>query len=183
MTITVEDLAVEGRRIELTYYRDLNDPAQPAHPGIITGVNADKASLWIRLDGTRCNLAARTDFEGLRYLDEVVPVPALPMGRFTPERSDTNGFYEKDGVLLAAIGKDREDLIVIAEGREKAIAVARAYLDDQAWVDLDYVDFDNIRAHWAVFEWEPEGAESPWTVRWDAAEGDDQAVRIHYLPA
>jgi hypothetical protein len=34
-----------------------------------------------------------------------------------------------------------------------------------------------------VFEWEPEDAESPWTVSWDAAEGDDQAVHIYYLPA
>lgn len=184
MTSTLEDLAVAGRRVTFTYYRHLE--SGPAVPGIITGTEpAVNGALLarVRLDGTRSTLTPPVDYEGLTYLDEVVPVPELPMGRFTPERSDTYGFYEKDGVLIAAICEDGEDLIVITDDREKAIAVAHAYLDDQAWVDLDYVDFDDIRAHWAVFEWEPEDAESPWTVRWDAAEGDDQAIHIFYLPA
>jgi hypothetical protein len=184
MTSTLEDLAVAGRRVTFTYYRHLKDG--PAVPGIITGTETavNGAPLArVRLDGTRSTITPPIDYEGLVYLDEVVPVPELPMGRFTPERSDTNGFWEKEGVLLAAICEDGEDLIVITDDREKAITAARAYLVDEALVDLDYVNFEHIRAHWAVFEWEPEDAEFPWTVRWDAAEGDDQAIRIHYLPA
>lgn len=180
MSSTLTEKAVAGRRVELTYYRDLDVDDSPTHPGIITGVGDDKASLWIRLDGKRYNLAARPDYEGLRYLDEVVAVPELPMGRFTPTADDLEGVWA--GVPVCSIGEDG-DLILLTGGREKAIAAVRSYLDDQAWVDLDYVDFDDIRAHWAVFEWEPEDAECPWTVNWDAAEGDDQAIRIHYLHA
>jgi hypothetical protein len=33
-----------------------------------------------------------------------------------------------------------------------------------------------------VFEWQPEGDEYPWVMQF-ADEGDDQAIRIHYLPA
>lgn len=184
MSSTLETKAVTGRRITFTYYRHLADG--PAHPGIITGTEtAVNGALLarVRLDGTRSTLTPPVDYEGLTYLDEVVPVPELPMGRFTPEASDANGFWEKEGVLLAAIGEDGEDLVIITGLREEAIAAARAYLDDQAWVDLDYVDFDDIRTHWAVFEWEPEDAECPWIVHWDAQESDDQAIRIHYLPA
>lgn len=183
MSSTLEDLAVVGRRIAFTYYRDL--PDGPAHPGIITGrfpSQGASVNVELRLDGMRHSLHIPPNYQGLRYLDEVVPVPALPMGRFHPFRSDSNGFWEKEGVLLAAVGEDGEDLVVITDDRDQAIAAARAYLQEVD-VDLDYVDLDDIRAHWAVFEWEPEDAESPWSVRWDAEEGDDMAIRIHYLPA
>ncbi|MFD0509400.1 hypothetical protein ACFQ0G_53840 [Streptomyces chiangmaiensis] len=50
--------------------------------------------------------------------------------------------------------------------------------------DLDAQDETKyLTLRWAVFEWEPEDSECPWTVRWDAVEGDDQAVRIYHLPA
>lgn len=181
MTSTLAGKAVVGRRITLTYYRDLELPEPPAHPGIITGVS-DTGSLWIRLDGTRCTLGAGADYRGVTYLDEVVPVPELPMGRFTPVASDPNGFYEKAGALVAAIGEDGEDLIVVTDDRAKARAAVTEYVD---WtgLDPDYVGLDHLRPCWAVFEWEPEDAEYPWTVNWDAAEGDEMAVQIHYLPA
>lgn len=170
-----------GRRVAYTRYRDL--PNGPERPGIITGIDPDEpgARLLVRLDGTRCNLNVRPNYEGLRYLDEVVPVPDLPMGPFAPAADDLNGFYEKAGVLLATIGEDGEDLVIVTDDPEKAREAAAAY-DAEIGVDLDFVDYAAIRPKWAVFEWQPEDSESPWTVRW-AAEGDDQAVHIHYLPA
>jgi hypothetical protein len=178
MKSTLEDQAVVGRRIELALYRDKDNYL----PGIITAVNTEGAYFWVRLDGKRSNLPVRTDHEYLRYLDEVVDVPALPMGPFTPVADDMNGFYEKAGVLVAAIGEDGEDLIVVTDDLDKARASVAAYAE---WtgLDPDYVGLDDLRPHWAVFTWEPEDAEFPWTVRWDAEESDDQAIRIHYLPA
>jgi hypothetical protein len=182
MTSTLEHMAVVGRRVTFTYHRHLG--GGPAYPGIITGTEpAVNGALLarVRLDGTRSTLTPPVDYEGLRYLDEVVPVPELPMGRFTPERSDANGFWEKEGVLLATIGEDGEDLVIIADDRDKAIAAATAYVRE-VQVDLDYVAFDDIRAHWAVFEWEPEDAESPWTVR-AAEQGEAHAIHTYCLDA
>jgi len=184
MTITtLAEKAVVGRRVTFTYYRDLERSDVPVYPGIITGLVPDQeASVKVRLDGTRCNLHVRPGYEGLTYLDEVVPVPGLPMGAFIPFASDQNGFYEKAGVLLAVIGEDGEDYIVVTDDIDKARAAVTAY-DEEVGVDTDYVDYDRLQAYWAVFTWEPEDAECPWTVRWDAAEGDEQAVHIYYLPA
>lgn len=176
MTDTLEDLAVRGRRVELALLRDKDNYL----PGIITNVPADQAALWVRLDGKRYNLPVRADHPYLRYLDEVVPVPALPMGAFTPSEADMVGVWED--VPLATIGEDGEALILLTDDRDKAIQSATAY-DREVGIDIGYVDYERMAAHWAVFTWEPEDAEFPWTVRWDAAEGDDQAVRIHYLPA
>jgi|tagenome__1003787_1003787.scaffolds.fasta_scaffold20547336_2 hypothetical protein len=178
---TIDARAVRGRRIELTYYREL--PDGPKHPGIITRVDPAEYDngVWIRLDGTRCNVHARHDYEGLTYLDEVMDVPELPVGRFTPAASSQFGFYEHAGVLLAAINEDGEDLIVLTGDRDKAYAAAVAYLDEIG-VDPDYVRSDRLRPFWAVFEWQPEDSEMPWTVRWPA-DGEDHAVRIHYLAA
>lgn len=182
MSPTLTEKAVVGRRITLTRYSDLQLPDPPARPGVITGVAEDMASAWIRLDGTRYTQATRTDYPGLAYLDEVVPVPALPMGRFTPERSDENGFWEYGGVLLATLGEDGEDLVILTGDRDKARAAAASY-GAVIGLDLDYVDYDGLQPYWAVFTWEPENAESPWTVNWGVVEGDEKAVRIHYLPA
>lgn len=180
MTSTLTEKAVVGRRVTLTYYRDLRLADPPTHPGIITGVGEDKASLWIRLDGKRYNLAARTDFEGLTYLDEVVPVPALPMGRFAPTAADMAGVWE--GVPLSTVGEDGEDLILLTDDADKARAAAVAY-DQEVGVHPDSANYDLLRPRWVVFEWEPEDSEAPWSVRWDANEGDDMAVHIYYLPA
>jgi hypothetical protein len=186
MTSTLTEKAVVGRRVEFAYYRSLHADSETLYtPGIITGTETavnGKLLARVRLDGTRSTLTPPVDYEGLTYLDEVVPVPDLPMGRFTPERSDTNGLYEKEGVLFAAIGEDGEDWVFVTDDRAKAYAAAQAYATEVG-VDLAWINAKDLQPYWAVFEWEPEDAESPWTVRWDAAEGDDQAIRIHYLPA
>lgn len=178
MSSTLTEKAVVGRRIELTYYRDLEKDNAPTHPGIITSIG--QGSVWIRLDGKRYSLHARSNFQGLRYLDDVVSVPELPMGRFQPAAGDMLGVWE--GVPLSTIGEDGEDLILLTTDREKAAAAAIAY-DREVGVDVDCVDYGRLRACWAVFEWEPEDAEFPWTVRWDASDDEDQAVHIYYLPA
>lgn len=180
MSSAVTEKAVVGRRIELAYGRDLKNDGEKAtyHPGIITEVYPE--SVWIRLDGTRCNTRARTDYEGLRYLDQVVPVPELPMGRFQPTAADMLGVWE--GVPLSTIGEDGEDLIVLTDDEDKAAKAIAAYAREVG-MDLDYLGLQFLRPCWAVFEWEPEDAECPWTVNWGASEGDDQAVHIYYLPA
>ena len=180
MSTTLEAKAVVGRRITLTYRYDAELPDPPVWSGIITGVSDDKTSLWIRPDGKRYNLAARTDYEGLTYLDEVVPVPALPMGPFVPTAADMVGVWE--GVPLSMLGEDGEDLILLTDDRDKAYAAALAYARE-VLIDVEYVDKEDMRSCWAVFTWEPEDAESPWTVDWSAAEGDEKAVHIYYLPA
>jgi hypothetical protein len=180
MSSTVTEKAVVGRRIMLTRYSDLANGG-PEHPGILTSV--DKYGVWIRLDGTRCTLRARTDYEGLRYLDEVIPVPALPMGRFTPYASNHIALWEKAGVLMATIGEDGDNLVLVTNDREKAWTAACEYFHEaHIDIDPDYQDAEDLQPHWAVFEWEPEDAECPWTVSW-AAEGDELAVHVYYLPA
>ncbi|MGX1220388.1 hypothetical protein [Streptomyces ambofaciens] len=186
MTATVEDLAVVGRRIEFAYHRSLiDDTATLWLPGIIAGsergLNGSPLAR-IRLDGRRSTLTIPVAYEGLRYLDQVVPVPELPMGRFLPAVDEQNGFQEKAGVVLASIGEDGEELVFLTDDPAKARAAALAHARD-THLDVDYVDLDALTARWAVFEWEPEDAECLWTVRFDATEDDDKAVRIHYLPA
>lgn len=176
MTTNIETKAVVGRRVELALYRDKDNYL----PGIITAVTGDEAALRIRLDGKRYSIPVRADHPYLRYLDEVVPVPALPMGRFVPTAEDMLGVWE--GVPLATIGEDGEDLILLTDDPVKAQAAAAAF-DAEVGIDLAAIDYESMRACWAVFTWEPEDAPSPWTVNWDAAEGDGLAVQIHYLPA
>ncbi|MFD0509399.1 hypothetical protein ACFQ0G_53835 [Streptomyces chiangmaiensis] len=99
MTTTIaHPKAVAGRRVTFTYFRDLDVADGPEYPGIVTGTETAANGILlarIRLDGTRSNLAIPADYEGLTYLDEVVPVPELPMGRFLPVADDRNGFYER----------------------------------------------------------------------------------------
>ena len=179
MNSTLTEKAVVGRRVELALYRDKNN----YRPGIITDITSDESALRIRLDGTRYNIPTRTDPPYLRYLDEIVtPVPALPMGPFLPEASNANGFWEHNGVLWTTIGEDGDELLLLTDDRDKAVDAAMGYLN-AAQVDVACVHFDSMRPLWAVFEWQPEDAEMPWLVRWDAAEGDEHAIRIHYLPA
>lgn len=183
MTSTLTEKAVAGRRVTHTRYSDLKKPDPQAFPGIITGTepgyNGQTVAL-VRLDGTRCNLHVPIDYAGLTYLDEVVPVPDLPMGRFQPTPDHMMGVWA--GVPMSTIGEDGEDLIMLTTDRDKAVAAAQAY-DAEYGVHPDSADYDRMRLVWAVFEWEPEDAECPWSVRWDAAEGEDQAIRIYFLPA
>lgn len=182
MTSTLTEKAVIGRRVTFTYFRDM--PDGPSHPGIVTGTKPGLSGgllALIRLDGHRSNLSIPVGYEGLTYLDEVVPVPELPMGRFTPTAGDASAIREKEGVLFAAIGEDGEDLVLITDDRDKAWKAAAAYLRG-AGIDPDYVDAGDLKAKWAVFEWQPEDAECPWLVHWPVEESDDQAVHIYYLP-
>lgn len=183
MTSTLTEKAVVGRRIEFTYFRELKQPNPQAFPGIITGTEPGYSGnllALIRLDGTRSTLRTPIDYQGLTYLDEVTEVPDLPMGPFTPVADDRHGLWEKDGILYATIGEDGYDLVLITTDQTAALAVARAHLEDSLG-DLDYVDFDRMTGYQAVFEWEPEDAECPWTVRWPA-DGYEKAVHIYYLP-
>jgi len=179
-TQTAHPKAEIGRRVLHTRYRDL--PHGPAYPGVITSISDDQpASLRIRLDGTRCNLHVRPNYEGLTYLDEVTDVPALPMGRFIPVADDRHGFHAKAGVLVATVGEDGEDLVLITADLAKAREAAAAYAEEIG-LDLDSVDYTDLRPEWVVFTWEPEDADSPWLMD-QATEGDDHAIHIYYLPA
>ncbi|MGX1254123.1 hypothetical protein RKD48_006634 [Streptomyces ambofaciens] len=185
MTATIEDLAVVGRRIEFAVHRSLiDDTATLWAPGIITGTETGlngSALARVRLDGQRSTRTVPADYAGLRYLDEIAPVPELPMGRFLPTVNEA-AFYEKASVVIAPIGEDGEELVILTADRAKARAAALAHARDID-LDVDYLDLNALKAAWAVFEWEPEDGECLWTVRLDAAEGDDMAVRVHYLPA
>jgi hypothetical protein len=179
-TQTAYPKAHAGRRVSYTRYGDL--PFGPQAQGIITGIDPGESIAWllIRLDGARRSLHVRPNYEGLTYLDEVVPVPDLPLGPFTPVANDMNGFYEHAGVLVLAIGEDGEDLVVITDDKETAYAAAIGYGPTLGF-DPDYFDREDMTAQWVVFEWQPEDAESTWFMN-PAAEGDDQAVHVFYLP-
>jgi hypothetical protein len=184
-TTTLEDLAVTGRRVLFTYYRELGDG--PEHPGIITGTeDGDSGALrvLVRIDGTRSPLSVPADYEGLTYLPDVVDVPALPMGPFTPTANEANGFFEHDGVLLTAVGEDGEDVVVLTDDEDKALEAAIGYGPELGF-DSDYFTdiFDprDAKPRWVVFEWQLEDAECPWLMN-TAAEGDPHAVHIYYLP-
>lgn len=171
---TLRAEAVVGRRVEFAYHRDLTTYL----PGIITALTDDPASLRVRLDGRRTNLACCADYDGLRYLDEVVPVPNLPMGVFTPTVQDFGGIAYA-GVPVCEL--DDEDIVILTADPVAARAALFAYCNGQD-IDPEYGDEELLLATWAVFEWQPEDAESPWHVTFDA-QGVDGAVQIHYLPA
>ncbi|MEV3947001.1 hypothetical protein AB0K57_04965 [Streptomyces halstedii] len=172
-TVTRPAQAVIGRRVEFAYYRD----QATFLPGIITAITDDPASLRVRLDGKRSNVACRPDYDGIRYLDEVTPVPALPMGAFTPTLQDFGG-PAYAGIPVCQL--DDEDIVILTGVPDAARDALVAYCEAQD-IDPEYAA-DPLEAAWALFEWQPEDAESDWHVRFDA-EGFDGAVQIHYLPA
>jgi hypothetical protein len=176
MTSTLTDKAVVGRRI-------IHDHAsrKAKLPGIITRLNDGfGGGFFIRLDGDRSSILVPTKFVWrITFLDEVVDVPELPTGRFQPTSNDLEGDWE--GVPLCTVSEDGA-LVLLTTDRNKARTAATAYFTEIG-VDLDYVNFDYLKLRWAVFEWQPEDAETDWHVRWDASEGDDQAIHLYYLPA
>lgn len=174
-TLTAEP----GRRITFTGFASTPTP----RPGVITAIDGD--ALLIRLDGHRFNLRITPDLlpptKHLHLLDEIGPVPALPMGRFTPVPDDCAGIWEHDGTPYVTVGEEGENVLVITGDRNTAIAVMTGHFTDMD-IDLKYVDFDSMQGLWAVFEWQPEDADSPWL--WsEAKQGDDLAVHAYYLPA
>jgi hypothetical protein len=185
---TTHPQAVPGRRVTFIYYRDMDLPDAPAYPGVITGTEPGYSGnllALIRLDGSRSTLRIPVGYEGLEYGEEVGPVPDLPMGRFTPTLDQLEGEWE--GVPLCSIGEDG-DVIALTADHGQAVRAMAVYRREMAGClynpDFDSVNEAEVRPEWAVFEWQPEDSEIPWTVRWgDEFEGADQAVRIHYLPA
>lgn len=175
-TLTTEP----GRRIIFSGFA--SDPTP--RPGVITGIT-DAGALLVRLDGMRSSLHIVPDLlpdtKHLHLLNEIGPVPDLPMGPFTPVADDKNAIYEHGGVLYAAIGEDGEDLIVVTEDLDVAKKVARVYAED-ADLYLDDAALEGFRGEWSQLVWEPEDAECPWV--WAPANKDDEhAVHVFYLPA
>lgn len=178
-TLTAHPKAVVGRRVEFTFYRDLQLDDPPKHAGVITELIPEQgASVKIRLDGHRTSLHVPPDFEGLTYLEEVGPVPDLPMGSFTPTADDFGGTIHH-GIPVCLI--DNDDVIALTDDRDTALAALAGYCGNLG-LYVASVSLDRLEGVWAVFEWLPEDADGPWSVRWPA-EGDDHAIRIHYLPA
>lgn len=175
-TETAHPKAQAGRRVTFTHHYN-----PIAHPGIITNVLGN--AVRVRLDGQRSNLHVPIDFEGLRYLAEVVPVPVLPMGRFRPTAEDLGDFVY-DGVAVVGFDEE-EDAIVLTDDPDKAVAAASTYLREVCDIDDASTVRDEVkhlRKRWVVFEWQPEDAECPWLMDW-ASEGDEMAVQLYYLPA
>lgn len=183
MSSTLTEKAVVGRRVEYLVHRSDTDVYTP---GIITSINTtDNGAklIRVRLDGQRSNMLMPADMDGLRYLDQVEPVPGLPMGRFHPNPDDLEGQWE--GVPIYSFGEDGQ-LIALTGELEDAVAAMNAYQRDMSGClyspEDDTVTDDDLVAHWAYFEWQPEDAECPWLVHW-THEGDDQAIQLYYLPA
>lgn len=180
-TDTLLEQAVMGRRIEFAYYSNLHSDTDTVwHPGIITAIEAGYMTLLacIRLDGERRSaLRIPFDFEGIRYLDEVIDVPELPMGRFHPTAADMAGEWE--GVPIA--GFEDDDIVLLTADKDAAHRALTAYARDMSW-DLDFIGAHRMTLRWAVFEWQPEDAHHDWLMSF-AAEGDDMAVHLYYLPA
>ena len=185
-TQTEQPRAVRGRRVQLIRYRDLKIPGDHAYPGIITDTEdgfGDTILAVIRVDGDRSTLRVPTDYEGLTYLDEVTDVPDLPMGRFVPTAEQLEGEWE--GVPICSLNEDG-DLIALTNDHDRAVAAMNVYRRAMGGClynpEFDTVAPDRLKAQWAVFEWQPEDSDLDWLVTW-AAEGDDQAVQLYYLPA
>jgi len=176
MNTTLDPRAVPGRRVLFTGYCGTTTE----YPGVITGITDDGA-LRVRLDGKRSNLhidpTTMPPSKELVLLDEVGPVPDLPMGRFHPTADDFLGEWE--GVLVTDFPDG--DIVLLSGDQDAAQKALAAYAADMG-MDPEFMHFEDLAARWAVFAWQPEDAECPWLM--DFAEpGDDMALRIHYLPA
>ena len=174
-TSTIPAEAAVGRRVAFSH---INDPKRTE--GVITHVAGP--DIKVRLDGQRSNLHLRADYEGLRYLAEIVPVPVLPMGRFQPSTQHAGIDYEYDGVLVVEF--DEGDMAAITSDRAKAEGAVATYLREQAGIDDETTVRDELaelQLQWVVFEWQPEGAECDWLMN-PAAADDDESLQVYYLP-
>jgi hypothetical protein len=173
--------AVRGRRVTYAY---TNDKRQ--RPGVITDTKTainGALLVMVRLDGARSNLHVPADHEHLTYLDEVGPVPELPMGRFHPSTTTLGFDFHYDGV--AVCGFEDGDAVAVTDDQPKAEAAVAPYLREVEGIDDQHTVRESIgwmKPRWVVFEWEPEDAECVWLMN-PASEGDDQAVHVYYLPA
>jgi hypothetical protein len=141
-------------------------------------VTDDHPGVYIRLDGARSSLfTAARFFDRVTWLDEVGPVPELPMGRFRPTVDDLEGEWE--GVPVCRF--ENGHIIALTPDRKAALAALAAYCTDMDY-GVEAMSLGDVQSQWAVFTWQPEDAECPWLMD-DANEGDDQAIQLHYLPA
>ncbi|WP_097964998.1 hypothetical protein [Streptomyces sp. or20] len=175
--------AVIGRRIAFSYRDDLRHIPRD-QVGTITAIADDQPRcLRIRLDGARSGIYVRPDYENLRYLDEIITVPVLPMGRFTPTGAEAGFDHAFDGVSVVEF--EEGDMAALTPDRAKAEAAIATYLREVHGMEDESEIRDQVaelRLRNVVFEWQPEDADVDWHVRFDA-EGFDGAVQIHYLPA
>ncbi|MEU1599578.1 hypothetical protein ABZ468_43950 [Streptomyces sp. NPDC005708] len=167
----IHPMAQEGRRITFASHKE----PKTVYPGVITRV--DGSTLDVRLDGQRSNLRVHADYAGIQYLNEIGPVPELPMGPFHPTAADFAN-VQYDGVLLAECADG--DLIALTPDPVQAVAAMNAHLR-QKGLDAELAT-DDVQRRWAVFKWQPPESECPWTVDWADADAA-MAVPLHYLPA
>lgn len=173
--MTTSTLAAEpGRRVIFSGFASSPTP----RPGVITGI--DGSVLLIRLDGARYSLRIDPELlpptKHLHLLNEVGPVPALPMGCFLPTASLLKSEVYED---VPVFELEDDVLVALADSQAAAVRAVTAYMKDHDYVLDDIAE--RLEARWVVFEWQPEDAEYEWLMN-DAAEGDELAVRAYYLP-
>lgn len=182
-TVTLPAQAVIGRRIAFSYRDDLRHIPRD-QVGTITAIADDQPRcLRIRLDGARSGIYVRPDHENLRYLGEVITVPELPMGRFTPTGSEAGFDHAFDGVPVVEF--EEGDMAVLTPDRAKAEAALATYLREVHGMEDESEIRDEVaelRLRNVVFEWQPEDADADWHMD-DAELNTDHAVQVHYLPA
>jgi len=181
MTTQTTEKAVVGRRVTYSYTSD-----KTQRPGVITGTETATNGVllvMVRLDGARSNMHVPADHENLIYLEEVGPVPELPMGRFHPSTTSLGFDFQYDGVPVC--GFEDGDAVAVTSDRARAEAAVATWMRESEGVEDEHTIRESLgwmKPQWVVFEWEPEDAECVWLMN-PAAEGDDQAVHIYYLPA
>jgi len=181
MTSTLEEKAVVGRRVKYSYTSD-----KTQRPGVITDTTTALNGVllvMVRLDGARSNLHIPPDHDNLIYLDEIGAVPELPMGRFRPSAASLGFDFVYDGVPVC--GFEDGDAVAVTDDRARAEAAIATWLRESEGIEDEHTVRELLawlKPRWVVFEWEPEDAECVWLMN-PASEDDDQAVRIHYLPA
>jgi hypothetical protein len=178
---TTHSKAVPGRRVTYSYTSD-----KTIRTGVITSTTTATNGILlvlVRLDGARSNLHIPADHELLTYLDEVGPVPELPMGRFHPDSSSLGFDFQYDGV--AVCGFEDGDAVAVTDDRSRAEAAIATWMREFEGIDDEHTIRESLawmKPQWAVFEWQPEDSECVWLMN-TVSEGDDQAVHVYYLPA
>jgi hypothetical protein len=155
-------------------------------------VLAPFAARWVRRANRKVNAALRdfqrpaqtpADHELLTYLNEVGPVPELPMGRFRPDSASLGFDFQYDGV--AVCGFEDGDAVAVTDDRARAEAAIATWMRESEGIDDEHTIRESLawmKPQWVVFEWEPEDSECVWLMN-TVSEGDDQAVHVYYLPA